>query len=131
MKKLIYLVARLVPALIMGQTLFYKFSAAPESVYIFEKIGIEPWGRWSTGILELVAAVFLVWPRMAWIGAALGALLMAGAVAMHATVLGIEVQGDRGLLFIYALLVLLCCIYVLVQNLERIQNDVIPKLFRK
>lgn len=96
---------QLVAAGILGQTLFFKLTAAPESVYIFSTLGVEPWGRIGSALVELVAVVLLLTP---W-GAALGALLalgvMVGAVLSHLGPLGIEVQGDGGLLFGLALAV--------------------------
>src|SRR4051794_27394506 len=96
---------RLLAAIIMLQTLFFKFTAAPESVYIFSKLGLEPWGRIGTGIMELIASVLLLIPRTTSIGAFLAAGIMSGAIFSHLTKLGIVVQGDGGLLFTYALLV--------------------------
>ena len=73
------LVLRVVPAVILLQTLFYKFSAAPESVYIFETLGLEPYGRIGLGILELITAILILVPRTTWMGAMLGVGIMAGA----------------------------------------------------
>lgn len=98
---------RLLAAVILLQTLFFKFSAAPESVYIFTTIGIEPWGRIGTGVLEFVAAVLILIPATTHLGALLALGLMAGAIFFHLTRLGISVQGDGGLLFLYALVVFL------------------------
>lgn len=106
-KNIVYWLLRLIAAIIMLQTLFFKFSAAPESVYIFSRLGIEPWGRIGTGILELIASLLILFPRTTAFGAVLGAGLMAGALFFHLTGLGIEVQGDGGQLFLYALLVFL------------------------
>jgi hypothetical protein len=106
-------VLRIVAALIMLQTLYYKFSASEESVYIFSVVGIEPWGRIATGVFELIASVLLLYPRTTHLGALLGTGLMSGALLMHFTLLGLEVKEDGGLLFIYALLVLLCCLLLL------------------
>jgi len=92
-------ILRLVAAVILLQTLFFKFTAAPESVYIFTRVGAEPWGRIGSGVIELVAAVLLLWPRLTWLGSVLALGMMTGAIATHLTVLGIEVQGDKGLLF--------------------------------
>jgi len=96
---------QLVVAGILLQTLFFKFTAAPESVYIFSTLGIEPWGRIGSGIAELVAAVLLLVPATAALGAALSLAVIAGALVSHLTVLGIEVQGDGGLLFGLAVVV--------------------------
>jgi uncharacterized membrane protein YphA (DoxX/SURF4 family) len=92
---------------ILLQTLFFKFTGAPESVYIFTKIGAEPWGRIGSGAIELIAAILVLYPRFTWMGALLAASVMCGAILSHLTLLGIEVQGDKGLLFTLALLVLL------------------------
>jgi hypothetical protein len=96
---------RIIAAIILLQTLFFKFTAAPESVYIFTKIGAEPWGRIGSGVVELIAAVLLLTPRFAWAGAILALGVMAGAIVSHLTILGIEVQGDKGLLFALAAVV--------------------------
>jgi hypothetical protein len=107
-------ILRILAALILLQTLFFKFSGAAESVYIFSVIGMEPWGRIGTGILELIAAVLILYPRTTAIGSLLGLGLMAGALFFHVTKLGIAVQGDGGQLFIYALLVFISCAILLV-----------------
>src|SRR3974377_292348 len=96
---------RISAALILLQTLFFKFTAAPESVYIFTKVGAEPWGRIGSGIIELIAAILLLTPRFIWAGAFLALGVMSGAILSHLTVLGIEVQGDKGLLFFLAIAV--------------------------
>ena len=98
-------ICRITAAVILLQTLFFKFRAAPESVYIFTKVGAEPWGRIGSGILELIAAVMLLIPRTVWTGALLALVMMTGAIASHLTVLGIDVQGDKGLLFSLAITV--------------------------
>jgi putative oxidoreductase len=99
-------VAQLVVAGILLQTLYFKFTAAPESVYIFSTLGLEPVGRIGSGIAELIAAVLLLVPATAALGALLALGVIAGAIGSHLTVLGIEVQGDGGLLFGLALVVL-------------------------
>lgn len=105
MKITLSLVLRLVVAIILLQTLFFKFSAAPESVFIFQTLGAEPWGRIASGIAELAVAGLLLWPRTVGLGA-VGALgVISGAIAAHLTKLGIEVQGDGGTLFYLALAV--------------------------
>lgn len=104
---------RIIPAVILLQTLFFKFTAAPESVYIFSTLGMEPWGRLGTGIAELIFGILLLIPKTGWIGAIGGAGLTAGAIGAHLTVLGIEVQGDGGLLFMMAWAVVICCLIVL------------------
>lgn len=98
-------ILRIIAAVILLQTLFFKFTAAPESVYIFTKVGAEPWGRIGSGVVELIAAILLLLPRLTWLGSVLALGMMTGAIASHLTILGIEVQGDKGLLFGLALTV--------------------------
>jgi len=98
---------RIIAAIILLQTLFFKFTGAPESVSIFTRVGAEPWGRIGSGVVELIAAILLLTPRFGWAGATLALGLMAGAILSHLTVLGIEVQGDKGLLFALAVIVFL------------------------
>jgi hypothetical protein len=106
-------ICRIVAATILLQTLFFKFSAAPESVYIFTKVGIEPWGRIASGIGELIAAILLFVPGLTWLGAGLALGVIGGDILSHLTVLGIEVQGDHGLLFGQAMTVAVCSAIVL------------------
>ena len=103
---------QLTSAVILGQTLFFKFTGAPESRYIFSRLGIEPWGRIGTGVLELVAVALLLYPRTPALGAVLAIGLMGGAIMSHLTRLGIEVQGDHGLLFKLAVVVLITSVVV-------------------
>jgi uncharacterized membrane protein YphA (DoxX/SURF4 family) len=96
---------RIVAAAILLQTLFFKFTGAAESKYIFTKVHAEPWGRIGSGLIELIAAALILYPRTTALGAVVSVGVMAGAVFSHLTVLGIEVQGDGGLLFALALTV--------------------------
>ncbi len=111
---------RLIPAIILLQTLFFKFSAAPESVYIFETLGLEPVGRIGIGIAELITAILILVPRTTWIGAVLGLGLMGGAIMSHLTQLGIVVQGDGGTLFALAVITLVCCAILVWQEREKV-----------
>jgi len=132
---------RIVAAVILLQTLFFKFTAAPESVYIFTKLGafihnyvpvlsiggIEVSGRIGSGIMELIAAVLLLTPRFVWAGAILAMTATGGAIVSHLTFLGIEVQGDRGLLFLLAITVAVTSAVALF--LHRMQIPVFGKRF--
>jgi uncharacterized membrane protein YphA (DoxX/SURF4 family) len=122
MKNAIFWILRLVAAVIMLQTLFFKFTAAEESVYIFSTLGIEPWGRIGTGVIELIASVLLLIPSTTAFGALLGVGVMSGALMSHLTKLGIVVQGDHGLLFIYALLVFTCCLILAYSFRQQLNN---------
>lgn len=112
-KSILFIIIRVVAAIILLQTLYFKFSGASESIYIFTKVGMEPWGRIASAIVELIAAVLLIIPRTAWLGALLALGVMSGAIFFHLTLLGIEVQNDNGLLFILALIVFFSSILTL------------------
>jgi putative oxidoreductase len=134
-------VCRVVAAVILLQTLFFKFTAAPESVYIFTKLGtfvhsyfpsasvgaVEVSARIGSGIMELIAAVLLLTPRFVWAGALLAMAATGGAIASHLTFLGIEVQGDKGLLFFLAITVFVTSAIALF--LHRMQIPVLGKRF--
>src|SRR2546427_3687091 len=90
---------RILAAVILGQTLFFKFTGAEESIYIFSKVGLEPWGRYGSGVAELIATILLLTPRFAWAGALFALGVISGALVSHLTVLGIVIQDDGGLLF--------------------------------
>ncbi len=100
-------------AIILGQTLFFKFTGAPESVYIFSTLGAEPWGRIGSGVMELLAVILLLNPKTPALGAGLAIGLMGGALGAHLTKLGIEVQGDGGTLFGLAVTTLVSALIVL------------------
>ncbi|RTL60586.1 MAG: DoxX family protein [Sphingobacteriales bacterium] len=112
-------VLRIVAAYFMLQTLYYKFTGAEESIYIFSTLGMEPWGRIGTGVLELIASALILWPRTTHLGALIGLGLMSGAIFFHLTKLGIDVKGDGGLLFYYALSVFISCAILVIVFRER------------
>jgi len=120
LRSLIAWVCRITAAVILLQTLFFKFSAAPESVYIFTKVGLEPWGRIGSGVAELIAAILILVPRTTWLGAGLALSVMAGAIFSHLTVLGIVVMDDGGLLFGLALAVAVCSVALLFLQRRRL-----------
>lgn len=109
MKRFIEWIFSLIPAFLLLQTLYYKFSGSEESVYIFTAVGMEPWGRYLTGIAELVAGVLLLVPLLRVYGAIIAIMVISGAIFFHLTILGIEVMGDSGRLFFYALAVFISC----------------------
>ena len=123
MPKILFHLCRFVAAIIMLQTLYFKFSAHPDSVHIFTAIGMEPWGRYGTGIMELIAAIVLLFPRISWVGAVLGMGLMVGAIFFHLAFLGIVVNGDGGLLFGMAIITFVCCLYIAFFQKEKIINQ--------
>ncbi len=103
---------RVLAAAILLQTLWFKFSGAEESVYIFSQLGMEPWGRYGAGVLELAAGMMLLMRRWCGTGAILSLVVITGAVAAHLFRIGIVVLDDGGLLFGYALTVFLCSIII-------------------
>lgn len=117
---------QVIAAAILLQTLCFKFSGSVESRYIFTRLGLEPWGRWGSGAIELVAAVLLLHPRTAALGALLTVVVISGALVAHLTRLGIAVMGDGGLLFALAVLVFISSAGVLA--IRRSQIPVIGPL---
>jgi uncharacterized membrane protein YphA (DoxX/SURF4 family) len=105
-------ILRLLAAVILLQTLYFKFTAHPQSVHLFTVLGMEPWGRIGIGILELIASLLILYPRTTGLGALLGLGLMAGAIYFHLTKLGIVFDGDA-VLFTYAAIVFVCCAILL------------------
>lgn len=105
MKRMTSWALQILAAAILAQTLFFKFSGAEESIFIFSTLGLEPWGRIGTGVAELVAVVLLLVPRTVVLGAALSLGLMLGAIGSHLTKLGLIVNDDGGLLFLLAVTV--------------------------
>jgi uncharacterized membrane protein YphA (DoxX/SURF4 family) len=102
MNKNILFVLRLIVAVILLQTLYYKFGCHKDSIYIFTTLGLEPYGRIGIGVMELIASILILLKRTSWAGALLTVGLMAGAIFSHLTQLGIEVKGDGGQLFYMA-----------------------------
>ena len=115
-------IARIIAAVILVQTLFFKFTASAESVYIFSTLGMEPFGRIGSGIAELIAALLILVPRTTLLGALLALGIIGGAILSHIFILGIEVENDGGLLFILALTVFVCCVFLVYQSKEKIPN---------
>lgn len=121
-------IIKLTAVIILLQTLYFKFSAADESVYIFSALGIEPFGRIGSGIVELIASVLILIPRTTLLGALIGLGTMAGAILSHILVLGIVVQNDGGALFILAVITFLCCAVLIFQNRKGIPDLLLFKL---
>lgn len=113
-------------ALILLQTLYFKFTGAEESIYIFTTIGMEPWGRYGSGLVELLASILVLMPRTRVFGALLAAGVMSGAIFFHLTSLGIEIMGDGGTLFYMGLLVLGSSIILLIAD-----RDILMSYFKK
>jgi len=123
MKKAVFTwILRIIAAGILIQTLFFKFTGAAESVYIFSTLGMEPFGRIASGIAELIAAVLILMPKTTLAGALLAAGVMLGAIASHVLVLGLEVQNDGGTLFLLALVTLICSLLLVYQYRRQIPD---------
>lgn len=118
-------IVKLIAVVILVQTLYFKFTAAEESVYIFTTLGVEPYGRIGSGIVELIASILILIPRTTLLGALLALGTMMGAIFSHIFVLGIVVKNDGGTLFALAIITLICCL-ILVYN----QKNKIPDLLR-
>ncbi|MBL7703389.1 MAG: DoxX family protein [Ferruginibacter sp.] len=115
---------RIIAALLLLQTLYFKFTAHPQSVQLFTTLDMEPWGRIGTGIAELAASLLILMPRTTLLGALMGLGLMCGAIFFHLTKLGINFGGDA-VLFIYAVIVFVCCLALII-----IYRKNIPQLLK-
>lgn len=114
MKNYLPIALRIIVAAILIQTLRFKFTAHPDSVYIFETLGLEPFGRIGIGVLELIAGILLLIPRTVWAGALLTIGIIGGAIMMHLTTLGVEVNNDDGVLFITAIVTFVLSVIILI-----------------
>ena len=130
MKKII-LVLRFIVALILLQTLYFKFTASPESVFIFSTLGMEPYGRILSGIGELIASILLLIPSTVIFGAILSIGIISGAILSHLTLLGIVVMDDGGLLFILALIVFFFSFIILILKKEEVRQLLNQYIFKK
>lgn len=117
---------RLLVALILLQTLYFKFTAHEQSVRLFTQLGMEPWGRIGVGVMELIATSLVLYPKTTGFGAALGVGLMGGAIFFHLTSLGIVFDGDAWL-FIYAVTCFVCCIVLLIMYRHQVLRFVSQK----
>ena len=113
---------KILAALILLQTLYFKFTGQPESIKLFTKLGLEPWGRIGSGVGELIASVLILIPSLRWSGALLGLGIISGAIFAHLTKLGISVQNDGGYLFILAIIVFGCCLICLYLEKDKLKS---------
>lgn len=123
-------ICRVAVAVILLQTLFFKFTGAEESKYIFTTLmgpDLEAVGRIGSGVVELIAALLLLAPFSVSIGALLSLGTISGAILSHLAFLGIEVKGDGGLLFGLAVMVFLLSSIVLL--IHRRELPVVGQVF--
>jgi uncharacterized membrane protein YphA (DoxX/SURF4 family) len=115
-------IVKLTAVIILLQTLYFKFTGAEESVYIFQTLGIEPYGRIGSGVVELIASILILIPRTTLLGALLGLGTMLGAIFSHIFVLGIEVKNDGGTLFVLAVITLISCLLLVYTERNKIPD---------
>ncbi|MDQ3017992.1 MAG: DoxX family protein [Bacteroidota bacterium] len=126
--KILLIILKVIIAIILLQTLFFKFTGAAESVYIFDTLGMEPWGRIGSGIVELIAVILLFIPKTTWLGALMALGTVAGAIFFHFTKLGIAIMDDGGLLFILACVVFIGSLIILWterQNIPLLKKEIV------
>ena len=128
--KALIIILRLVSAAILLQTLYFKFSGSPESIYIFQTLQVEPYRRWFTEISKLIASILLLVPATQLFGALMAIGIMFGAIASHLFILGISVQNDGGLLFGLALVVLLSSAAIVILQKEKLLTLPILRNFK-
>lgn len=124
-------VLKLTVAIILLQTLYFKFLAHPDSVYIFSKLGVEPWGRIGLGIAELITAILIFIPKTELIGMINSLLIIIGAIGAHIFVIGIDIKNDHGGLFTLALIVLVCSVTYLFLNKNKVNEQLLSKRFAR
>lgn len=110
----------IIAAIILLQTLFFKFTAHPDSVMLFTTLGVEPWGRIGLGIVELITAILLIYPRTTAIGSVLGLGIISGAIFSHLFIIGIVFNNDGGALFMLALAVFISCLIVAIMKKDEL-----------
>lgn len=115
-------IVKLIAVVILVQTLFFKFTGAEESIFIFQTLGVEPFGRIGSGVVELIASILILIPRTTLLGALLALGTMAGAIFSHIFVLGIVVKDDGGTLFSLAIITLICCLILVYNNKNKIPD---------
>jgi uncharacterized membrane protein YphA (DoxX/SURF4 family) len=115
-------ILRLIVAILFSQALYFKFTGAPESVYVFSTLGVEPYGRIGTDFAELITVILVLIPRTTLLGALIGFGVMIGAILSHLFALGMEVQGDGGTLFILTLITFISCSILIYLNKTKIPN---------
>jgi len=119
-QKIISWTVQIIAALILFQTLFFKLTGAEETIYVFTKMGMEPMGRYTTAVVELIAGILLLIPSTVWLGSGLSLGVISGAIFSHFTKLGIVVLDDGGTLFIMAWVVFICSAIALYLNKSQI-----------
>lgn len=127
MKKKFLLTFRILIAIILVQTLWFKFTAHPDSVYIFTQVGMEPYGRIGIGVMELLASILILIPRTIWLGSVVVLVIIGGAIMMHLTQLGVEINGDSGNLFYMAIITFVLSFIILFYHRKDI--PIIGKIF--
>lgn len=120
-------IIRIIIAGILAQTLFFKFTGAEESIWIFTQLSVEPWGRILTGVIEIIAVALILFPKTVLIGASISAGLMIGAIVSHLIILGIEIQGDGGLLFFLAILTLFLSILTIFLKVNNDDKEILKQ----
>ncbi len=121
-KNILSIILRLVVAIILLQTLFFKFTAHPDSVHIFTALGVEPWGRITLGVIELVTAMLILIPRTQVLGMLISIGIIIGAIGSHLLVLGINVSNDGGKVFALAIVVFIASAIYLMMHIEEVKS---------
>lgn len=116
------LLLRITISAIFLQTLYYKFNAHPDSIYIFSKLGVEPYGRIGLGIIELVISIFLLFPKSKYFSIVFSILILIGAIMSHIFIIGISINGDNGKLFFIACFSLLLALILFLLHFKEMKK---------
>lgn len=121
-RDLVHIIPRLIIAIILAQTLPFKFSGSEESVWIFTQLNMEPWGRYMIATIELVATLLLVTNYYIF-GAVISLSIISAANFLHFARLGFIVNDDGGALFILSIIVISCSLWiVLYWNTRKLES---------
>lgn len=126
-KKIFSWLLRIIIAILFLQTLSFKFTAHPDSVYIFSKLGVEPYGRVALGIIELITSLLILIPRTKLVGILFSFFIILGAIASHFFVIGIEIKGDGGGLLLYAFIIFIACVLLFILYRKEFQKVLFKK----
>lgn len=114
LSSLVSWIFQLLTTIVLLQNVYFKIAGSAEWIFLFEAIGMEPWGRFISAGLELIAGFLLLIPYGAWLGALFGISTLSTAIFFHLTTLGVEVSGDGGSLFYLAVFVFISCVVILI-----------------
>lgn len=102
---------------------YVKLSGQQSAIELFTTLEMEPWGRITIGILELITVLLILYPRTTVLGGLLGMVSMAAVIYYHLTQLGIAIRGDS-FLFIIACAIFAASLALVITNRKQLINSI-------